>query len=311
MAGNAVTFKSSILAGITLIREAIRSPNFTAGSSGWSINQDGSAEFNDIVIRGGSTVGGTALWYNGTPANGNLIFALAAVAGTDEFGNSYPEGFTSFDSNGDVNLSNGTAYFGDANDSLDAGSIQVGATSIQDLILTSGRGDADHQDNVQLRVISGRTAQATGSAFAPYVRILSGSSDVDLRIPGSVIRTDQSGFDLTWQNPAYAANWAGGGIFNGLGGNGLQFHLMPDDSVWLMGLVTSAAGAGTTIFTLPGGYRPAAGSTPHGPVNRNSGGVLSTSEIAITSTGQVIILPAPVAGDEYSINFRIPLRNVV
>lgn len=35
-----------------LIRDAIRSRNYVAGVSGWSINKDGTAEFSDIVIRG-------------------------------------------------------------------------------------------------------------------------------------------------------------------------------------------------------------------------------------------------------------------
>ena len=35
-----------------LIREAIKSPNYAAGSAGWSINKDGSAEFNNVTIRG-------------------------------------------------------------------------------------------------------------------------------------------------------------------------------------------------------------------------------------------------------------------
>ncbi len=35
-----------------LIRPAIKSPNFVAGTTGWIIRRDGSAEFNDVVIRG-------------------------------------------------------------------------------------------------------------------------------------------------------------------------------------------------------------------------------------------------------------------
>lgn len=45
-------FRNSVVGGTTLVRPAIRSPNFVAGTSGWSIDADGSAEFNDIVIRG-------------------------------------------------------------------------------------------------------------------------------------------------------------------------------------------------------------------------------------------------------------------
>lgn len=47
-----MTFQNSILAGTTLVREAISSEGFVAGSSGWSIERDGDAEFNDVTVRG-------------------------------------------------------------------------------------------------------------------------------------------------------------------------------------------------------------------------------------------------------------------
>jgi len=50
-------FSNSVVGGITLVRPAIRSPNFVTGSTGWTINQDGSAEFNNAVIRGSLQVG--------------------------------------------------------------------------------------------------------------------------------------------------------------------------------------------------------------------------------------------------------------
>lgn len=46
-------FENSITGGQgALIRPAIKSPNFVAGSTGWTINRDGSAEFNDVTVRG-------------------------------------------------------------------------------------------------------------------------------------------------------------------------------------------------------------------------------------------------------------------
>ncbi len=49
-------FSDPIVAGSTLIRPAIKSPDYVAGVSGWSINRDGSAEFNDVLVRGDITV---------------------------------------------------------------------------------------------------------------------------------------------------------------------------------------------------------------------------------------------------------------
>jgi hypothetical protein len=79
--------------GGSLVYPSIHSPNFVTGIAGWSINKDGSAEFNNVVIRNGQVVSGTALYYNGAPALGTLIASLSATGGTDVFGNVYPAGF--------------------------------------------------------------------------------------------------------------------------------------------------------------------------------------------------------------------------
>ena len=47
-----MVFRNSVVGGTTLVRPAIKSPNYVAGISGWSINADGTAEFNDVVVRG-------------------------------------------------------------------------------------------------------------------------------------------------------------------------------------------------------------------------------------------------------------------
>lgn len=99
-------FRSSILAGKRLIREAIQSPNFTSGADGWEVRRDGSAEFNDIVIRGGSTTQGQVFVYNGTPAAGNLMLSISPTAGTDEFGNAYVAGEGLYGSTGTLTALN-------------------------------------------------------------------------------------------------------------------------------------------------------------------------------------------------------------
>lgn len=47
-------FSNPIIAGDegALIRNSIQSPDYVQGVSGWSINRDGSAEFNDVTVRG-------------------------------------------------------------------------------------------------------------------------------------------------------------------------------------------------------------------------------------------------------------------
>jgi hypothetical protein len=98
-------FTNPIVGGTVLIRPAIQSPDYQQGVSGWTINKDGSAEFNNIVIRGGTVVSGTALYYDGTPAAGNLVLSIAATAGTDEFGNEYQDGITVYGPNGSIQSS--------------------------------------------------------------------------------------------------------------------------------------------------------------------------------------------------------------
>ncbi len=46
-------FSDPIIGGAsTLVRQAIKSPNYVAGLTGWSINKDGTAEFSGITVRG-------------------------------------------------------------------------------------------------------------------------------------------------------------------------------------------------------------------------------------------------------------------
>lgn len=59
-----ISFESAVVAGTTLIRSAIQSPNYVAGVSGWTINQDGSVEFNDAFIRGQIEAGNGAVRLN-------------------------------------------------------------------------------------------------------------------------------------------------------------------------------------------------------------------------------------------------------
>ena len=80
---------------------AIKSPGFITSVTGWTINRDGSAEFNNLTIRGVFNGNNFILnasgffLYSSTPALGNLIAVIAATAGVDAFGNAYSAGITS------------------------------------------------------------------------------------------------------------------------------------------------------------------------------------------------------------------------
>jgi hypothetical protein len=45
-------FLSSILAGLTLVRQAIQSSNYVPGVSGWRISADGTCEFVNGIFNG-------------------------------------------------------------------------------------------------------------------------------------------------------------------------------------------------------------------------------------------------------------------
>lgn len=88
---------------------SMRSPNFITGVSGWQIAKDGSAEFNNLSIRG--TFNGTnyiinangAFFYSGTPAIGNLVASISNQnGGVDPPHNNILAGNTTYFFNGSV-----------------------------------------------------------------------------------------------------------------------------------------------------------------------------------------------------------------
>jgi hypothetical protein len=102
-------FSNSIAAGTALARNAIKSPNFVHQATGWSVNQNGSAEFTGLALNGGSLVvtgagEGIFLYSSSPPARGTLIFSISSTSGTDPYGNAYTQGTISYDSNGFPNI---------------------------------------------------------------------------------------------------------------------------------------------------------------------------------------------------------------
>ncbi len=307
-----------------LARDQIKSPGFVAGSTGWSIFRDGSAEFNNIVIRGGTTIGGTSLYYNGTPALGNLIASISATSGTDTFGNAYEAGIIAYgtlssalimSTNGSrlISMNEGKLQIdqGATVPSTDAGTLYLNQPG--GMVLTSGLDTAGGStDAAQIGLSAGQPSQPP-QALGPSMTIVDTalSSAVDLYLSGVIAPTTAAGIPHTWQTPTYKANWSAGTQIIGLGGDALQYHVMPDDTLWINGLAKAAAGAGTTLFTLPAAYRPATGTTPHGQCARYSAGVYSMVEVAVIGTnGDVIIGAVPAAGDEFSFNVRIPFHRI-
>lgn len=66
-----IDFQNIVVAGTKLVRDSIQSPNYVVGTTGWSVNQDGSAEFSNATIRGTIIAGGGNVVVN---ANGLDVF---------------------------------------------------------------------------------------------------------------------------------------------------------------------------------------------------------------------------------------------
>ena len=99
--------------------------------------------------------------------------------------------------------------------------------------------------------------------------------------------------------PAFAADW---GNFGG-GNADLAFVMTAPNELWINGVVTPSAGAGTTLFTLPAAFRPA-------NINIISGTDVTTSAActwAVSTAGAVVFRGTLTTNDEYVINGRIAL----
>jgi len=126
--------------GSTILRRpAIQSPNYSAGSAGWTVNSDGSAEFNNLTVRG--TFAGTdftinasgAFFYSGTPAAGNLVQSIAIADGTDGFGNHYLAGTSTYDSVDGI-----ASQLADGSVTMYSGTLAGGWTSKGSMTITAG-----------------------------------------------------------------------------------------------------------------------------------------------------------------------------
>jgi hypothetical protein len=91
-------FPEQVAPGGILVYPQIQSPNFSiANQTGWAIMSNGDAYFFNITAEGSVTAnsvivngaGDGVFVYDGVPASGTLIVAIAAASGTDAFGNQY------------------------------------------------------------------------------------------------------------------------------------------------------------------------------------------------------------------------------
>ncbi|NUT27687.1 MAG: hypothetical protein HOV84_17485 [Streptomyces sp.] len=137
-------FRNSVVGGTTLVRPAIRSPNFVAGVSGWSIDADGSAEFNDIVIRG------TGL--------GDAVIIGPAGMPQVEIGSTATAGYIQFPTNRPIenDVSTIIAAVGNSGAANEYATLQIqgpsvdGATDRASILISSQNNDGSSQANINM-----------------------------------------------------------------------------------------------------------------------------------------------------------------
>lgn len=319
-------FNNPIVGGDTLVRDAIHSQNYLAGSAGWTINRNGSAEFNNIIIRNGESVGGIQLFYSGTPALGNLIASISDTQGTDTYGNTYFVGVCSYDPTHGLftQLLDGQLFSGLMTDAI-AQCAQVGYNTVT----TVERGT---YPGVELIAPKDTTFTYQGSVLAtpgndstvangPRVYIIerNGNANVHATISGTLQKSDIAGSILTTQiigavgAPTYNTGWQAASTYGTIGAcESLRFRALPDGRIHLHGAYGTGGTAPTVnaLFTLPTGYyRTDRVSlfTWRGQISNTgnevygSGSILTNGAVQVSSTNTTSSTPR-VANSTYWIN---------
>jgi hypothetical protein len=322
----AIQFPPNVTAGTVLVQSAIQSPDYMEGISGWTINQDGSAEFNDLNLRG--TFNGNdyvinsdgQFYYSDTPAAGNLMASIAAEDGTDPYGNNYFQGVTSYAQSGTLNvgefanLSNGSINVGQIGDPDEAAGGGIG--NVSDFSLASGT-DSTNVDICYLNLASGSTGAVPGAATNPRVEIgLLGSAITDAAISGAVIKSQQGNPApaYTWQAPSYATNFAAGSVASASYQN-MQYRFDAEDNLIVEGTchATAALAAGAyTLFTLPAAYRPKKIHAVPGLHVSSADAFKTAIRVNVANSGAVGIstTSAIAVSDGFYFSITVPLGNI-
>lgn len=285
-----IVFDEQITAGTVLVREAIQSPDYVPGVSGWQININGNAEFSSGTFRGTISASSFVTGTSGRRIEINVADSQAMVF----YDNSDNAILMIGDQSGAV-----TSY-----DSAFAGNA-INLVGAQLQFLWSGGGGiytpmAFMENNASSVFLN--TQLAGGVAFDAVHAALSWI------IPGS--NTLES-----WRTPAYSsANWLDSSTFNGSTTWGpLRFRRDSEDNIHFSGCFKAGAVAPSlTIMTLPVGLRP----TRQEPiwVQRNNAATLTGGYASVGTSGNFNLMTATglavVAGNEFLVQGHIPLHNL-
>lgn len=317
-------FENPVVGGTALRIPAIQSPGFQSGSAGWIIRIDGSAEFNNLTIRGtfngnNFVLNSSGLFiYNGTPATGNLVASIAPAGGTDSFSNTYIDGVVSYAGTGFTGLAAGNLWIGDIASGY-TGAGFVGALGSNGIVASSPT-PTGKPDDAAWALVSGDVTTTPRSASGyPHFDVGAGTAGVTGWVNGAWVRSTVSGGTSTaetWHTPTFSGTWSSTGTLNGNSTfRGMQYRKDAEDNVWVLGAATTT-GAGGSIFTLPSGYFNA--SVRHLLpcfIFDSSAAAVVSGFAQVTETG-VVNIAATLAGvtiangDQVFVNGKFPLGNV-
>jgi hypothetical protein len=287
----AIDFINPLTAGTVLVRSDVRSQNYSPGVSGWIIEADGDAEFNNLVIRGefegtNFVLNTDGLFiYDGTPGPGNLVANISPLDGTDAFGNDYLAGIVT--------------YTGGEFAALSTGNMLLGLT-------------ADGYAPAALIGLSGSTG-----IFASSPQSVEPDASTWVR-DAAIAATNNANVwtPETWHAPTLNANWSSTTVFGTISG-GLQaisYRRDAEDNLWVCGCFKAAAGAGSAVCNFPAGYRPLNDNNAFPVAFISSGGTPGTAWMYVSMAGNLNINSqlgsAVTANTTYYVNAKIPLGNI-
>lgn len=200
-----------IVGGTALRLPAVNSPNFNlqnpaaSPTPSWAILQNGLAYFFGLVLAGGTITGPDYIInaagifiYSGAPANGNLIGSWAGAAGTDAFGNAFPQGFSIIQGSISGTVFNGTNFILNASGLF----FYSGTPALGNLIMSAAR--VSGTDGLGNAYVSGWVYYSgTG-----YVRLTNNTG-----IP-AVIFTPDGATHLSGENPQVSVSAVNAGLVN-------------------------------------------------------------------------------------------------
>lgn len=288
VAGGMSTFLGLTQGGGNLAIPGIQSPNFVSNISGWQIQQNGNAQFNNLTIRGtffglDFIINSSGIFiYSGTPALGNLVGSWAPVAGNDSFGNAYMQDFTTYNpgTSGKINVNRNAAAGGNTGVLFYA----PGATKINAAVPTQVSGRATNTGAVNEVEILQLTSGQSSSLFSADLALFSESADTTIpaqmqaTLAGALMWTllpTQWNVNIpisctlgTPTTPSVITNggytriaspfsngWVSGG--GGTDANGIIYRMLNDGNyeVWF-DIINPAAQVNSVITNLPAPFRP-------------------------------------------------------